>query len=199
MLACNLRCYFDNKVLKKNISEIVKQMFGPFEMKCSSLKWNYFWSLQDRLLPISLRWLSECNQFKFGLWDILKSDCNLPISTRLSSETEMPEMQAGSNDSKEGQPLQEGGAGPVGRPLPGPNRQRSSWGHASSDGHRMVIPALCRPVASSLDCLAPGQVVFSVPLCFIGVTPAVPVKLPQFYSWVLVSRAWSVCYLCNSC
>lgn len=155
-------------------------------MKCSSLKWNYF------------------DLFRIGfflcLWDGYLNSTSLSLVSGIdwkgavscpfppdSSETEMSEMQAGSCNSKEGQPLQEGGAGPLGRALPDQKGRRSSWGHASTDGHRMVIPAFCRPVASccllgasSLGCFDPGQVVFSVPLCFIGMTAAVWVKLPQF-------------------
>ena len=51
--------------------------------------------------------------------------------------------------------------------------------HASAGGDGMVVTAFCRPVAtccllraSSLDHFAPGRVVFSVSLYFIGTTPA---------------------------
>lgn len=145
----------------------MKQIVWAFRDEMFLFEVKLFWSLQDRLLPLSLRWLSEFNQFKFGLWVILKSGFKLPISTRHSSETEMSKMQVGSCNSKEGQPLQEGGAGPGGDPCQDQTGRRSSWGHASTDGHRMVTPAFCRPVASccllwasSLDCFVPGQVCF---------------------------------------
>lgn len=181
------------------------KMFGPFWYEMFLFEVKLFWSLWDKLFPLLLKWLSECNWSKFGLWDVLKSGFKLPFSTRNSSERETTEILANSCKSKERQPLQEKGAGPEGRALTDWMGRRSSWvcfscrgwdGRASlSKTGSNMLPLM----SILLGLFCPGQVVFSVSLCFIGTTPATQVELSQFYGWAVVSRGWSVCFLGNRC
>lgn len=179
------------------------KLFGPFWDEMFVFEVKLFWCFQDRLFPLSF-----CNGYLNSTslslvsgiyWKVAVSCPDIAVKQKcLKCRLVAVKAKRGSHFRKGEQDLWRD-------PCQDQTGRRSSWGHASADGHRMVIPPYGRPVASccllqasSLDCFAPGQVVFSVPLCFIGTTPAMWVKLPQFYGLVLVSRGWSACSLCIS-
>lgn len=142
------------------------KMFGPFWDEMSLFEVKLFWSLQDKLFPSEMVvWIQPV-----CLWDVLKSGLQLPVSTRNRSEMETLD----SCRSKEGQPLWERGAGPAGRPFPGPGGREKQPDLCFGWRGGMVVPACHRPAvtcyllwASSMDRFAPGQVVFSVFLYFM--------------------------------
>lgn len=135
------------------------KLFGPFEMKCSSLKWNYFELLRIGFF-LSL-WDGHLNSTSLSLvagiyWKVVVSCPFLPdtavkqkcLKCRLVAVT----AKRGSHFRKEERDL-------WGDPCQDQTGRRSSWGHASTDGHRMVIPAFCRPVASCCSYEHPPWVV----------------------------------------